>query len=122
MDDRELLQRVQAGDEAAYDSVFRTWYPALVRVAAVLLRDVDAAEEVAQDVMVEFWRRRHLLDPSVSMRGYLLRAARNRALNRLRHLKVRQQYEADVEALYDEPVEPDEPVVAKELEEAVRVA
>jgi len=118
----DLLQKVQLGDEGAYDSVFRAWYPILVRVAATLVRDGDAAEEVAQDVMLEFWRRRHVLDATTSLRAYLLRAVRNRALNHLRHLRVRRDSESDVEALYNEPVTSDQPVVAKELSEAVEIA
>ena len=122
MDDRELLQRIQAGDEGAYDAAFRTWYPALVRVAAALLREGDAAEEVAQDVMLELWRRRHLIDTGVSLRAYLLRSVRNRSLNHLRHLRVRRETEAEVEALYDAPMGSDQPIVAKELAEAVQIA
>ena len=54
----DLKRKVQAGDEGAYDQVFRRWYPALVRVASGLLHDPDAADEVAQEVMLELWRRR----------------------------------------------------------------
>ena len=122
MEDRELLQRIQAGDEGAYDTVFRTWYPVLVRVAGALLREVDAAEEVAQEVMLELWRRRHVVESSVSLRAYLLRSVRNRSLNHLRHLRVRRETESDVAALYDAPLGSDEPIVAKELSDAVQVA
>lgn len=122
MDDRALLQKIQAGDEGAYDSVFRTWYPVLVRVATALVRDPDAAEEVAQDVMVELWRRRHALDADVSLGGYLLRSVRNRALNQLRHLRVRKQSESEVIALYNAPVGADQPIVANELAAAARQA
>lgn len=122
MDDRELLRRIQGGDEGAYDTVFRTWYPALVRVSAALLRDNDAAEEVAQEVMLELWRRRHVIDADVSLRAYLLRSIRNRSLNHLRHLRVRRDTESDVEALYHAPVGADQPIVARELADAVAVA
>lgn len=122
MDDRELLARLQSGDEGAFDTVFRTWYPVLVRVAAAMLRDGDAAEEVAQDVMHELWRRAHVLDAGMSLRAYLLRAVRNRALNHARHLRVRRDTRGDVEALYNEPVASDAPVVAGELSEAVQRA
>ena len=122
MDDRELLERVRAGDEAAYDTVFRAWYAPLVRVAGALLKDTDAAEEVVQDVMVELWRRRHVMDAGITLRAYLLRAVRNRSLNHLRHLKVRRDTTVEVEAMYDEPVSSDQPVVARELGEAVRIA
>ena len=122
MDDRDVLRRIQAGDEGAYDAVFRTWYPVLVRVASALLREQDAAEEVAQEVMLELWRRRNLIDAAVSLRAYLLRSVRNRSLNHLRHLRVRRQTESDVEALYDAPIGSDQPIVAKELAEAVQIA
>ncbi|MGH7342466.1 MAG: RNA polymerase sigma-70 factor [Candidatus Rokuibacteriota bacterium] len=122
MDDRELLRKVQAGDEGAYDAVFRSWYPVLVRVAAALLRDEDAAEEVAQDVMVEFWKRRAAMDTDLPLKAYLLRSVRNRALNHLRHLRVRRDAEQDVEALYNEPGGADQPVVARELADAVKIA
>jgi len=125
MDDRdspELLRRLQAGDESAYDAVFRNWYPTLVRVAGALLKDPDAAEDIAQEVLLELWRRRHVLDAGVSLRAYLLRSIRNRSLNHLRHLKVRRDTDADVQALYDEPVTSDQPVVASELADAVQIA
>src|SRR5205085_10595694 len=116
MDDRDqldLLKRLQAGDEGAYDTVFRTWYPVLVRVASALLQDPDAAEDISQEVLLELWRRRHMLEAGLSLRAYLLRSVRNRSLNHLRHLRVRRDTDADVQALYDEPVMSDQPVVAK---------
>lgn len=122
MDDGDLLTRIQAGDEGAYDAVFREWYPMLVRVASALLHEPDAAEEVAQEVMLELWRRRHVVNADVSLRAYLLRSVRNRSLNHLRHLRVRRETEADVEATYGAPLGADQPIVAGELSEAVRVA
>src|SRR5213075_488603 len=104
MDDGELLRRIQAGDEGAYDAAFRVWYPVLVRVAGAVLHDPDAAEEVAQDVMVQMWQRRHVLDVDTPLKAYLLRAVRNRALNHLRHLKVRREAEPDVELTYSTPL------------------
>lgn len=118
----DVVRRLQAGDEAAYDTVFREWYPVLVRVSGSLLHDTDAAEEVAQEVMLELWRRRHTLDADVSLRAYLLRSIRNRSLNHLRHLRVRRDTATAVESLYNEPENSDQPVVAKELAEAVRIA
>src|SRR5687768_3175771 len=122
MEDQELLAKVKAGEEGAFDEVFRLWYPTLVRVAAALVHDHDAAEEVAQDVMHELWRRREALDAAVSLRAYLLRSIRNRSLNHLRHLRVRRESESEVEALYDAPLRADQPIIARELADAVQVA
>ena len=120
--DAPLVQQLQAGDEGAYDAVFRTWYPTLVRVAGALVHDTDMAEEIAQEVMLELWRRKHVLDRDVSLKAYLLRSVRNRALNRIRHQRVRRDSETEVEALYDAPLTADQPVIAKELSDALAVA
>lgn len=46
------------------------------------------AEEIAQDVMLELWRRRTSLTVETSLQAYLYRATRNRALNHVRHERV----------------------------------
>ena len=58
---RALFARLSAGDESAFDTIFRTWYAPLVRVATYLLHDAGVAEEVVQDVLLEVWRRRETL-------------------------------------------------------------
>lgn len=93
MDDREVLARLRRGDEAAFEAVFRTWYAPLVRLATGLLREQAVAEEIAQDVMLELWRRRESLTPDGSAQAYLFQATRNRALNHVRHTRVRQRGE-----------------------------
>ena len=93
-DDRALLARLRIGADddpdpsAAFDTLFRRWYAPLVGVADRMLRDPAAAEELAQDVLLELWRRRTTLDTGDEPGPYLIRAVRNRALNRLRHGRV----------------------------------
>ena len=85
---RALFARLSAGDESAFDAIFRTWYAPLVRIATYLLHDPGAAEEVVQDVLLEVWRRRATLAFEQEPRRYLMRATRNRALNHVRHAAV----------------------------------
>lgn len=88
MSDSELLARLRAGDQDAFDHLFRTHYAQLVAVAERMLGDRGSAEEVVQDVMLELWRRRTSLAVETSLRAYLFRSARNRALNVIRHERV----------------------------------
>ena len=64
-----------------------------MRVAESMLRDRATAEEIAQDVMLELWRRRESLEVTESVRGYLLQATRNRSLNALRHRAIERRSE-----------------------------
>src|SRR5690242_21963650 len=61
-----------------------------------MLRERATAEEIAQDVMLELWRRRESLDVTESVRGYLLQATRNRTLNALRHRAIVRKSEPHV--------------------------
>jgi RNA polymerase sigma-70 factor (ECF subfamily) len=96
MDERELLNRLKSGDQDAFDSIFRVHYAQLVAFAQGLLRDRAAAEDAAQEVMLELWRRRGELGIHESLRAYLLRATRNRALNHWRHANVRRRAEPEL--------------------------
>jgi RNA polymerase sigma-70 factor (ECF subfamily) len=102
LSDRELLDRIARDDEEAFASVFRTHYPSLVGAAQAMLGDRGRAEEVVQDVLLELWRRRHTIAIESTLRAYLQRATRNRALNVVRHEKVAQRMA---------PLAADDPVV-----------
>ena len=93
MTDRELVERIGRGEQEAFDLVFRTHYAPLVGLAERMLRERATAEEVVQDVMLELWRRRESLALEESLRAYLFRAVRNRALNQLRHERVQREAE-----------------------------
>jgi len=86
--DRDLVAALRGGEPSAFDAIFRAYYAHLVSFAQSLLHDRSSAEDVAQDVMLELWRRRDALAIQESLRAYLLRATRNRALNQLRHANV----------------------------------
>lgn len=88
MTDQQLLAGLRGGDEAAFDTLFRTHYSSMVALAESILRDRAVGEEITQDVMLELWRRRETLTIDESFRAYLMRSTRNRALNHIRHENV----------------------------------
>jgi len=88
VNEADVLVRLKAGEQDAFESIFKTYYAQLVGVAENMLRERAGAEDVVQDVMVELWRRRENLQVETSIRAYLFRAVRNRSLNQIRHQKV----------------------------------
>jgi RNA polymerase sigma-70 factor (ECF subfamily) len=120
--ERDLQARIRAGEEGAFDSVFRTHYADLVRMAESIIRERALAEEIAQEVMLELWRRRESLEVEQTFRAYLIRSTRNRALNHIRHERVvaREAASAALESR-SSPSAEDE-VLGVELERAVRDA
>jgi len=122
MDERELLDRLRRGDDAAYEAIFRQWYAPLVATTAALLREREPAEEVVQDVMLELWRRRESLTLEQSLRAYLFQASRNRALNYLRRLRVETRGEGTIAAAMPTPDQADSEVREEELRIAIQSA
>jgi len=85
-----LIERVAAHDERAvaelYDRHSRLLYSLILRI----LRDAGDAEEVLQEVFVALWTRVQTYDPSLGAPvAWLVRIARNRAIDRLRASVVR---------------------------------
>jgi RNA polymerase sigma-70 factor (sigma-E family) len=79
----------------AVTALYVAHYRGLVRLAALLLDDVGAAEEVVQDAYVRMhgsWRK--LRDPQAAV-GYLRTTVLNLARSRLRHRQVVRRHAAD---------------------------
>ena len=58
--------------------------PVVYRAAWLILRDRDAAEDVAQDTFIRAFRNAHRIEAEADPRPWLYRIAVNLALNRLR--------------------------------------
>ena len=53
-DERELVHRMLAGKEEAFEEFFKAYFPALFRFALIRLRQEEAAEEVHYGAL-PFW-------------------------------------------------------------------
>jgi RNA polymerase sigma-70 factor (ECF subfamily) len=118
LDEGELLARLRLGDEQAFAAIFRNAYPRLVVTATRLLADRARGEDIAQEVLLELWRRRESLLLSGTIGGYLHQATRNRALNQLRHDRTMRRSEPNVRPPGGAD-DPDAGVITAELAAAV---
>jgi RNA polymerase sigma-70 factor (ECF subfamily) len=81
-------EKIRAGDQSAFEALFRAFYPTLCALVARRIRSQESAEEIVQDVLLRVWERRATLDPEQSITRYLYRAARNQALNHVKHRNI----------------------------------
>ena len=80
----EWIARIRAGDEAAFEALFRALAPGLCALVTRYVGSRPAAEELVQDLFFDLWQRREQLAPEQAIAAYLHVAAKNRALNWLR--------------------------------------
>jgi RNA polymerase sigma-70 factor (ECF subfamily) len=84
----DWAERVRAGDEAAFEAMFRAHYDGLCRYVAHYLGSRDAAEDVVQGVFARIWDgRAHWVVRD--LQHYLYAAVRRQATSEFRHAAVR---------------------------------
>jgi RNA polymerase sigma-70 factor (ECF subfamily) len=120
---RELVERLRAGDQAAFEAIFRAHYASLADYAKGLVHSRDAAEDVVQEVFVALWTHRDRLATPDNLVAYLYRSVRNRGLNFLRHQRLVTNWHAR-QADLDQPESPgaDKDTERAEIIRAIKVA
>lgn len=83
-EDAVLMQRVQAGDEAALGALMQRWELPLKSFVGRLVLNAREAEELAQETFVRVWQQRGKFRPGAAFRPWIFAIAVNLARNRLR--------------------------------------
>lgn len=113
-DERRLLERVQAGETAAFDELVRRYLRQAFAIAFRVLKQREDAEDVAQEALVATLETIHRFDTSRPFGPWLYRIVMNRALNARKSRSIRQ-----AEPVAEEMVSPGEsPEDASERSEA----
>jgi RNA polymerase sigma-70 factor (family 1) len=89
-----LLKKLAESDNSSFSIIFTIYYSDLVQFAGTFIQDLDTCEEIVQDAFVYFWENRLSLAIHTSLKSYLLKMVQNRCIDWLRHLKIRDQYNA----------------------------
>ena len=120
--DRGLLQRIARRDEAAlaelYDRHSRIAYSVIIRI----LGSPSDAEDVLQETFVRVWSRVETYDAVLGSPGaWLVRIARNRAIDRLRARRVRGDVNVEPVLMPDDSAAPPWEPLTRDTPETVLV-
>jgi RNA polymerase sigma-70 factor (ECF subfamily) len=89
-DDAALVERVVRRDASALGELYDRHHRLLFSLILRVLRDRGEAEDVLQEVFVRVWERAETYAPPLGgPSAWLVRIARNRAIDRLRSRQVR---------------------------------
>lgn len=69
-------ERFRRGDDAAFERLYRTYYPALFRYGRSLVHDDELVRDCLHDVFVSLHRYRGTLNPDADPKLYLIGAVR----------------------------------------------
>lgn len=93
--DDTLADQLKADSQEAFQQIFRQHYPSACKAIRRFIKENSTVEDLAQDVFVRFWERRHQIDIKTSIGAYIHRMAINEALTFLRKQKRFQQDNID---------------------------
>jgi RNA polymerase sigma-70 factor (ECF subfamily) len=133
--DEELMRQFVLGDEHAFSSLADRYAQPIFRFVFSMVRNMDDAEELTQEVFLKVVKAKHTFDPEEAFRPWLFRVARNQCLDALRR-KGRSSGEAlDVngvessciiaprqQAIAQQPISPRDEAIRKQEQEQVEQA
>ncbi len=118
-----LVAEIREGNQKAWDAVTRTLFHPLFFFVNEMVHNQEIAEELVQDVFVNFWVKRKNLNITTSLKAYLYRAARNHTLNFIKRRKFEQDYQKKLaETATFESNDTEDKVTFSELEKQLATA
>ena len=130
--DQCLLMAYQQGDVGAFEKLYARYAQAVLAYALGMLCNGDAAEEMMQQVFINFIRRVPTLPPDTNVKAYLFTATRNRIINQRRDRERAERLVQDAGCEFlarlrqEQPVgadaDPPDPAQAEEIRRALNAA
>lgn len=77
-------KKLKANDPKAVSMLYEQYFRDVVRISYDIVKDLEVAKDIAQELFISIWMRRRELDFKKSMKMYLMQAARNQSLFYLR--------------------------------------
>lgn len=117
--DQEINLLLKTDGEAAVEWLFKRYYAFLCQVVYKIIPKGEVAEDIVQEIFADLWRKRHQLDFTGSIQGYLRRTAVNKTLNYIRDNKFRFEEEEQIAQMPSDHAPAGAHVEMTELQEAI---
>src|SRR5215210_1069513 len=80
----ELVAAVRAGDDSAFEELYRRYQPLITRFVCGMLGDAARCEDVAQEAFMSALRSMRTTDAEINFRPWIYQIARNAAIDSYR--------------------------------------
>ena len=102
LDEKEILVKINQGDEAGLEGLFVLYYKPLCVFALNFIDSYEEAEDLIQELFVKFWERRGKTEFQGSLRAYLFSSVQH---NCIKLIKSRRRYHFDGIENYEDLLE-----------------
>jgi len=98
LDRTEIVQKIKSGNQSAFESLYRSFYPKLSYFSGQYLLDADMANNVAQDAFTELWEKRATLQSDTNIQAWLFTVTKNKSLKQISKERSKQRYRNYIKA------------------------
>lgn len=113
---QQLLERLYTDDEEALHLIFKAYYPLVCQCMLRIIPAQDTVEDLAQEVFIRFWQKRHQIVVNTSLQAYLRQMAINEALGYLR----RRRFFEEIPYTLETDSDPIQEAQFTDLQDAIR--
>ena len=92
LDEKFLIKELNNKNKVVFDLVFTYYYSGLCAYVFHITGNREASEDLVQDFFVWLWFQTGNLTITTSLKSYIFSSAKNRALDYLKHEKVKHVY------------------------------
>jgi len=100
-DEKALLALVAKGDRIAFKQLYSSHLNNLYRFVFLFTKSKEETEDILQEIFIKIWENREKLSEVDSLKNYLFRFAKNKLLDNIRHLQVRQRVLSEIRRTKD---------------------
>lgn len=90
----QLLIALKSGERVAFEKIYQTYSPRIFLSILKMVKSVDDAQEILQDVFIKVWEKRELIDPEQSFKSYLFQISRFTVYNFIRKVNLDKKLKA----------------------------
>lgn len=120
---RNKKSEVNSSEDERLKALFEKYFDRLAYVAFKLLKDQDAANDMAQEAFIKYWQLRDTIDTNeIAIKNFLYSTVKNGSLNILRHERVVSEHalQIDDQALVEQAVL--DSIISAEVLDSIRNA
>ncbi len=92
IDDMLIVKQLREGRESAFHAIFKKYFSVLTIFAYKIVKDEDLARDIVQTVFTRIYEQRDTLEIKVSLKSFLYQSVRNRSLNELKSIQIKQRH------------------------------
>ena len=102
---KSVITALKAGEEKVFDVVYRHYFRRLCAFCSQYVSEQEEIEEIVQETMMWLWENRKSLVADMSLKSLLFTIVRNKCLNTISHIQVKQQVHERLYAKFQEQFE-----------------